>query len=418
VDRGGIRVCRYRATGSLEAVTGSGATDGGDRSGSAAAIALLEAALALPPHALVDVVDLAGAALGASSARMLIADYGLISLQELGDAGPTGPRQTIQGSLPGRAFARDEIVLSNDDRSLVWVPLAEGSERLGVLELTHPTWDDDVQAMLDPIVHVLVLLLVSKRRYTDVVLRGRRTEPLSFAAEMQWDLLPPLTCSADRVSVSGILEPAYSIGGDSFDYAVNPGRLEFAIVDAVGRGTSAVMLSVAVITSLRNARREGIGAEGAYHSAGAVIETQFGRSAFVTAQFGSIELDTGVLTWVNAGHPPPLLVRNGSYVGELACRASMPVGLGGSVVEIAAERLQPGDRVLFFTDGVVETRSSDSQRFGVPRLADLLVRSTLDEVSPAETVRRLSALITERDVVRTDDATLLLIEYHGSQATG
>ena len=100
-----------------------------------------------------------------------------------------------------------------------------------------------------------------------------------------------------------------------------------------------------------------------------------------------------MLTWLNAGHPLPLLVRDKTFVGELACAPSLPMGLGGSVAEIATEQLQPGDRVLFFTDGVSEAKSPAGEEFGVPRLADLLVRATLDGVSPAETARRLTTSI-------------------------
>jgi serine phosphatase RsbU (regulator of sigma subunit) len=134
----------------------------------------------------------------------------------------------------------------------------------------------------------------------------------------------------------------------------------------------------------------------------------------VTAQLGSLALDSGVLTWLNAGHPLPLLVRDGSYIGELECRPSMPMGLGGSLAEIATVKLQPADRVLFYTDGVTETRAARGERFGVPRLADFLVRATLDGVSPAETVRRLSMAIMHHNGDNlSDDATLLLVEYHG-----
>ncbi|MEO7429419.1 MAG: PP2C family protein-serine/threonine phosphatase [Acidimicrobiales bacterium] len=387
-----------------------------------ALLSLLVGTTDLPARELIRVVDVAGRVLGAESARMLIADYALTSLQELGEDGPTGARQPIDGTLAGRAFVKDEVVLSGDESALVWVPLAEGTERLGVLELTHPRWTDELLTVLAPVVRLLVLVLISKRRYTDVVLRSRRAKAMSFAAELQWDLLPPLTCSSDRVSVSGILEPAYSIGGDSFDYAFNSKAVEFAIVDAVGRGTAAVLKSVAAINSLRNARREGSGLESAYHDTGKVIATQFEQSnfatgqiaSFVTGQIGTLSLDTGELTWLNAGHPLPLLVRDGTFIGELACAPSMPMGLGGSVKEIATVKLQPGDRVLFYTDGVIETRSVEGQEFGVERLADFLVRATLDRVTPAETVRRLSAsILAYNGAALNDDATLLLIDYHG-----
>jgi serine phosphatase RsbU (regulator of sigma subunit) len=380
-----------------------------------ALLSLLEGTTELPASELTRVVNVAGKVLGAERARVLVADYALVWLHELGEDGPTGDVRAIEGTLAGHAFVRDEVIVSGSEPTLVWVPLSEGSERLGVLELTYESWTDDVRAALAPVVRVLVLVLISKRRYTDAVLRARRHEPLSIAAELQWDLLPPLTCSTDRASVSGILEPAYSIGGDSFDYAMNRDGAEFAIVDAVGHGMSAVMMSVAAINSLRNARREGIGLQAAYENTGEVIETQFGTECFVTAQLGSLALDSGELTWLNAGHPLPLLVRDGNFTGELACRPSMPMGLGGSVAEIAEVRLQPGDRVLFYTDGVTETRAHGGERFGVPRLADFLVRATLDGVSPAESVRRLSASIMHHNGNNlSDDATLLLVEYHGS----
>jgi serine phosphatase RsbU (regulator of sigma subunit) len=383
-------------------------------SGDGALAALLSNTADVPAHALHELVDHAGTVLGAASTRLLVADYALASLLELGDDGPTGERLAIDGSLAGRAFATGELVTAGDDPTVACVPVADGSERLGVLELTAPTWDGGPPEILAAVVRVLVLAIVSKRRYTDVGARSRRTQPLAMAAEMQWDLLPPLACTTGRVSVSGILEPAYAIGGDSFDYAVNPGRVEFAIVDAVGHGMEAVLLSVAAINALRNTRREGGDLETGYHQADDVLRTQFGRSSFVTGQTGSLDTTSGELTWINAGHPLPLLVRDGSFVGELECRPSLPMGLGGSVVEMATVRLQPDDRVLFYSDGVTENRSAAGAHFGGERLADLLVRSTLDRLSPAETVRRLSGAVSEFSAANLgDDATLLLLQYHG-----
>jgi serine phosphatase RsbU (regulator of sigma subunit) len=376
---------------------------------------LLAGTTELPASELTRMVDVAGEVLGATSARVLVADYGLTSLQPLGEDGPLGPRELIEGTLAGRCFSSGEIVVSGDGPTTVWVPLAEGSERLGVLQLEHPAWTDDLRPGVGPVVRVLVLVLISKRRYTDVVLRGRRSEPLSIAAEIQWALLPPLTYTTAAVSVSGILEPAYSIGGDCFDYALNPGRAEFAIVDAVGHGISAVSIAVLALNGLRNARREGVSLEQAYLDTGAVIRSEVGRGAFATAQIGSLELDDGTLTWLNAGHPLPLLVRDRSYVGELVCRPSLPMGLDGSVEEVAVVRLQPGDRVLFYTDGVIESRSAEGEEFGVGRLADLAVRASTEGTSPAETVRRLAAAVLAHNATTLrDDATLFLLEYHGT----
>jgi serine phosphatase RsbU (regulator of sigma subunit) len=345
-----------------------------------------------------------------------VADYALNCLRVLNMDGPLGEPYVHEGTLAGRAFASGEVISAD---TTVWIPLVDGFERLGVLELEM--LDDDAHR---PLIHadladVLVLIVISMRRYTDVWLRTRRALPVSAAAEAQWDLLPPLASGTTEVAVSGILEPAYEIGGDSFDYALNPDRLDLAIVDAIGHGMSAVLMSTAVVNSLRNTRRERGTLVDAYRQADELMVRHFGNSNYVTGQLASLELSSGVLTWINAGHLLPLLVRNGTYVGELQCTPSMPMGLGGPVVQVAHETLQRGDRVLFHTDGISESVAPDGGRFGIERLADYLVRSTLDGLPCAETVRRLSAAVGAHvGPELNDDATMLLIDFNGASLSG
>lgn len=379
----------------------------------AALITLLDVAASNPPGDLGSIVDAVGSLVGADSARLLVADYALDSLRYLSDEPAAGYEAVpMTGTVAGLAFSRGEIVVA-DNRVLV--PVSENTERLGVLELIHPAWTEDLGNLIEPIVSTLVLILVSKRRYTDALLRARRTQALSLAAEMQWDLLPPLSCATSRVSISGFLEPAYSIGGDSFDYALNAGVAEFAIIDAVGHGMPAVLISAVGINGLRNARREGHGLEAAYVETGDAIASQFSNRAFATGQIGSLDLQTGNLSWLNAGHPLPLLVRDGNFLHELTCRPSLPMGLGGSVSEVAVEHLQAGDRVLFYTDGAIESRSASGGPFGLPRLVDFVVRAAQERAAPAETLRALSgAILAYSDTGLTDDATLVMVEYRGT----
>jgi serine phosphatase RsbU (regulator of sigma subunit) len=375
---------------------------------------LIDVAGAVPPGSISDVVDVAADVLGATRGQAYVADYALRCLQALAREGPIGEPHFIEGTIAGRVFATGEAAVAGEGPATLWVPLSEGGERIGVLELIYPEWDGQMPVNLDAVLTVLVLIIVSKRRYTDVWHRTRRARPLSDAAEAQWDLLPPLTCATDEVALSGILEPAYEIGGDSFDYAMNPGRLEFAIVDATGHGMSAVMMSIAAINSLRNSRREEASLEDAYRQVDRIIAAQFGKAFFVTGQLASLDLSSGILSWLNAGHPLPMLVRDGSYVGELQCRPSVPMGLGGTVVEVATQQLQRGDRLLFYTDGITEPLSPEGERFGVDQLADFLVRATLDDVSATETARRLCMnVVAHGNDARKDDATLFLVDYRG-----
>ena len=371
--------------------------------------ALLSLRREIGPADIAGIVEAMRALVGADTIHLHVADYALSSARVLTATNQMSEPYVLEGTLAGRAFTTGEVVLAD---TTWWLPLVDGAERLGVLQLEYSTTPPTSDDLLTLIGGLLVLVIISVRRYTDVWLRTRRAQPLLAAAEAQWDLLPPLATMSADVAISGILEPAYEIGGDSFDYALNPGRLHLAIVDAMGHGMSAVLMSTAVINSLRNTRREHVDLEGAYRQADDIIERHFGNSTYVTGQFGSLDLASGVLTWVNAGHLLPMLVRNGSYVGELQCAPSMPLGLGGPVVEIAHEPLQRGDRVLFYTDGISESLSPSSGRFGQDRLADYLVRATLDGLPGAETVRRLSAAVGAHvGKGLNDDATMLLVEY-------
>ena len=374
----------------------------------------VDRSLMVEPSALGMLANLAADALGARCGRLFVADYALRRARELRGDGTRGDEVALDGTIAGRAFASGAPVEQGNGPVSVWVPLSEGSERIGLIELVFDespaglaTW-----GALADVTRMMVLMLVSGRRYTDVLLRARRARPLSDAAEAQWDLLPPLSYAGTRISVSGILEPAYSIGGDSFDYAVNPGRLDLAIVDAVGHGLPAVLMASAAINSLRNARRERRTLEQAYHQVDRRIVEEFGQSYYVTGQIATLDVGSGRLMWLNAGHVLPLLIRNGSYVGELECAPSMPMGLGGPVVQVAVESLQTGDRVLFHTDGVIESRSSDGSVFSTDRLADFLVRATMGGATVAETIRGLSAsVVAHVGAGLRDDATLFLVEY-------
>jgi hypothetical protein len=373
---------------------------------------MVDRATRTSPRDVLELLDVMCELLSAKAVRFHVADYSLETLQLIDARGAVGPPQKIVGTLIGRVFTSGEIQVSDGQPTTVMVPLVEGSSRIGVLELDVEEWHGDVPELLDPLTAIFVMAWIVKGRYTDMAARARRSEPLSAAAEMQWDLLPPLTCATDDVAISGVLAPAYAIGGDSFDYAFDTDRVDFAMVDAIGHGMPAVLMSAAAINSLRNSRRTGLDLVAAYEIVDATISSQFGRSYFVTGIIGTLDLRSSTLHWINAGHVLPMLERNGSYAGRLQCEPSRPFGLGGTVVEVAEDVLQGGDRVLFFTDGITEARSSDGSFFGDERLADFLVRAALEGLPTRETVRHLADnILTFSDDGLRDDATMLMLEH-------
>jgi len=291
--------------------------------------------------------------------------------------------------------------------------MLDGSDRIGVLAFTLPRVGDDDRRLARRLAGLAADMIVTKGMYTDVFFRTRAHRPMSLPAQLQWQLLPPLSMTTPRVAVAGVLEPAYHVGGDSFDYALNDHVLSLAIIDAMGHGLDAATMATVAIAAYRHARRADVGLVDLYAEMDRAIAEQFpGR--FATAQMGELALATGVLTWVNAGHPAPMLLRGRRMVGELEGPTTRPVGFGGATPLIQKQQLEPGDRVLFYTDGVVEERMIGGGQFGEARLIDLLERAGAEGINSAETVRRLSrALMTAREDKTSDDATLFVLEWFG-----
>jgi serine phosphatase RsbU (regulator of sigma subunit) len=167
------------------------------------------------------------------------------------------------------------------------------------------------------------------------------------------------------------------------------------------------------VSAYRNGRRRGGDLVEIYRSMDAGIVEEFGAEAFATAQLATLDLCTGRVCWLNAGHPQPMVIRRGHGI-DLASETWLPVGLEGPDATLTETSLEPGDIVLFFTDGITEARSLNGREFGRERLADFVVRAAASGQSPAETVRLLSlAVLAYQDEVLQDDATLLLLAWDG-----
>ena len=320
--------------------------------------------------------------------------------------------------IPVTAKSPAEDPASGDDAQWrLWVPLLDGAERAGVLELVYasePSDADEEQGRT--FASLIAELAVTRDAYSDVFSRLRRNRPMSVAAEIQWELLPPLTFGSDRIVVTGALEPTYDIGGDTFDYAVNGDTAELMVLDAVGHGLPAALLATAAVGAYRNARREGADLPQMCARMNQVIADQFPGSRFATAVLARLDLATGVLTWVNAGHPTPLVVRHNGLMGPQECPPSRPLGLQEAPARQCSVQLEAGDRVILYTDGIVEARSPEGEFFGEERLADFVVRAERAADPPPETLRRLMRSVMEHQAGRLqDDASIVLVEWRSGR---
>ena len=374
---------------------------------------LLDRAHLMPARLVGPLVAQEIAAVGGANVSIWLQDYDQRTLQPLSGRGLVGRSTPIAGSWPGRAFTSDARIEQQlpDGSVRLYLPMLDGSDRVGVLAFTLSTVDDNDRRLAQRLAGLSADLIVTKSLYTDTFARVRTAAPMSLSAHMQWQTLPPLVMTTPDVALAGILEPSYDVGGDSFDYALNDHVLHLAVFDAMGHGLEAATMATIVLAAYRHGRRSNASLPDLYvHMDDVLSATYPGR--FATAQVGQLDTVTGVLSWVNAGHPAALLIRAGGAVSELTAPISRPVGFGDAAPVVSTTRLTPGDRVLFFTDGVVEERLDDGVQFGEARLRELVEQTTADRLSVAETVRLLShALMEARGGRTSDDASLLLVEW-------
>ena len=323
--------------------------------------------------------------------------------------------EPVASTLAGRAYQTGEPVVAERDGSVrVWVPVFEHSVRTGVLALTVDDASPEVIDRCRSLGLLAGLLVASASRYTDLMHVRKRGRSMSVAASMQWDLLPPLTVRTEQVVVAGMLEPAYEVAGDCFDQSVNGDRVDVAVFDGMGHGIGSTLLSTLAVGTYRHQRREYRDLATTHATIDTAVAQQFGPDAFVTGVLARLETRTGLLELTNAGHPPPLLLRDRRVVGELDGDASLPFGVGSAFETPLRFDLQPGDTVVLYTDGVVEARSADGSEFGVHRLRDLLEREAASELPLEDVLRRLVRTVLEHQGgPLRDDATLLLMSWTG-----
>jgi phosphoserine phosphatase RsbU/P len=371
------------------------------------------------PDAILDTLATATAALGARDLVLYLIDYDHTVLRPHSAATINGDEPddvTVDGSMPGRAFQAAQVLATQrEDGWQVWIPVTERANKMGVLSLTLPGWDEDTEYFCAELGYALAYLLTASSLYTDLPHRLRRVKDMDLAAEMQWSLLPPLSYSSGKTALSGLLEPAYEVGGDCFDYATNDGVLDLAVFDAMGHGLASAALAALLVGAYRHGRRAGYSLADLAESIDAAARTFPGRRTFATAVLAQLHSDSGRLSWMSCGHPQPLIVRRGSTLPAVDVARGVPLGLGDIapvVGAVAVADLEPGDGVLFYTDGVIEARDPDGEPFGEHRLRDLLEREHHAEGTPGEVTRRLvrSALAHSQTRLR-DDATLLYLRW-------
>ena len=356
------------------------------------------------------IVESLGAALDSdyriSDTDLLLVDYRLAALLPLINGSPV----TRPGDPAWRCFDHQAEVSAGN---VSYLPVTIRGERIGVLRCSPAPENGTLRAELTQIATMLAHELQAAAAGTDRYTMAARSRPLTLAAEMQWELLPGRSRIRPSFSLAGQLEPSYAVRGDTFDWAEQEERLYLTVLNGMGEGMTAALLTSLTIYALRNARRAGLPLVDQAALADQAVFAQHRGDSHVAALLLELDLGTGEVLAVDAGSPQLMVSRGGDVVNQ-ELEAQFPLGMFESS-EYTTQRfeLRTGDRIFVVSDGIFDAPSV-SARYGEAALHRFVRRS--NSMAPLQAVRSLlgdlKTFVGDSDL--DDDAVAVCLDWTGA----
>jgi len=315
-------------------------------------------------------------------------------------------------------FKEQASVVRSNVRTAMCVPLWNNQEIIGIVYADraspiNPFTEDDLK-LLTLLANVAAVKIENAKLIEQSLEKCRMEREMAVAAQIQRNLLPREAPRLERFEVCGCNKGCFQIGGDYYDFIpLESGRLGIAIADVSGCGVGPALL----MASLRASLRAEVGPRHDLTGMAARLNDFVHQSSeshtYITFFFGELDTETGEMTFVNAGHNPPIVLDGKGGLQRLEstgfCLGMFPdVAYGAGSV-----RLGPGDLLCLYTDGITEGRSVENEEYGEDRLQALLrenislsVQKTMEKVF-AE-VRSYTGCADPRD-----DMTLVLVKRVG-----
>lgn len=298
-------------------------------------------------------------------------------------------------------------------RSEIAVPIISGEELLGCLNLESDRVRGFSDEDLEPLRTFASLVAVALDRahfHREMIVKKRLEEELAIARRIQLSFLPATTPKFEPYDLGGMNFPTLEVGGDYYDFIpITPTDLGVAIGDVTGKGVAAAILMASFRASLRLESRSNYAIATILQKVNDFLCESNPPDQFVTAFYGVIDRRHNILTFSNAGHNPPFVIRDSEAI---------PLDTGGLLLgsfprvqyEEGRMELHPGDLLVLYTDGVTEARNGQGEEFGVGRLLDLV--RTYRDLGATDMVRRICHEVQrfESDAFPQDDLTVSIVK--------
>jgi phosphoserine phosphatase RsbU/P len=299
--------------------------------------------------------------------------------------------------------------------SVLAVPLGVGEKVFGIIYADSPIaegrFTEDHLKVLTTLASVAAIRVENARLLEEQIDRQRLEHELQLASEIQQRFQPTAPPVVAGYELQGISFPCYEIGGDYYDFIEREdGRLIITLGDVSGKGTAAALL----MSSLHAA----VHAQAASHDS--LVDTisavnryladNIPPNRFVTLFYAELSPKTGALSFLNAGHNPPLIVHQAGTVEQLSS-GGLPLGIKpDAVFREGRTQLQPGDVMVIYSDGVSEAGNPQGEEFGVKRLSDTVMRNI--ESSASGIRDRIESALTKfsEGTAAADDITLVIVK--------
>ena len=311
-------------------------------------------------------------------------------------------------------FASGTVVLQGV-RSVLAVPLGVSEKVFGIIYADSPIaegrFTEDHLKVLTTLASVAAIRVENTRLVEARLERERLERELALASEIQQRFQPTAPPHVDGYELQGISFPCYEIGGDYYDFIErDDGRLVIALGDVSGKGTAAALL----MSSLHAAVHAQAGSHDSLVATISAVNRYLAENIpanrFVTLFYAELDPESGSVSFLNAGHNPPLIVHSAGTVEQLAS-GGLPLGIKPDAdYREGRTQLQHGDVLVIYSDGVTEAVSPTGEEFGATRLYEVVSRNI--EASAAGIRDRIESSLTKfsQGTSAADDITLVIVK--------
>jgi len=308
----------------------------------------------------------------------------------------------------------DYIPIRPEMRSELAVPIETNGALIGVFNIESATPNAYTKHHLELMSAFASLAAVSLERarlHRERLATRRLEHELAIARRIQMTFLPAQSPTIDGVDIAGINIPSTEIGGDYYDFIpIVENQYGIAIGDVSGKGIPASLIMAAFRASLKAEIRNNFAIRAILYKVNNLLFESTEQDRFVTAVYGVFDARSGIFTFSNAGHNPPILRRASGKIEYLKDGGVALGALPNSEYQERPISLVSGDTLLFYTDGVTEVFNDDGEEFGVGRLLDVL-----DSTHSQPSARIIDSIVSaatafgspKRD---TDDLTMIVIK--------